>query len=229
MQYHVSRKGQTYGPYTLEDLQRYVASGNILPTDLAKSDEMSDWLPVAQILGTQSPAPPLGATAPPYPPVPYANPSGIDYPDPPNLPWGLLLLIDFITCGIFQVIWNIIIAFWARRIQPQSTALYYYIAAVVLTCANVGSSFGNVLAAVHHEPVHPNIIGLILTLATWVVRLIARFNLRGTLEQHYNGPEPLGLRLSGVMTFFFGGIYFMYKLNSINEIKQSLRYRNSAR
>ena len=31
MQYHVSRNGQTYGPYTLEDLQRYVASGNVLP------------------------------------------------------------------------------------------------------------------------------------------------------------------------------------------------------
>ena len=39
-----------YGPYTLEDLQRYLASGNVLPTDLAKSEEMSDWLPVSQIL-----------------------------------------------------------------------------------------------------------------------------------------------------------------------------------
>ena len=52
MTYQVSRNGQMYGPYTLEDLQRYVASGNILPTDMAKSEEMPDWLPVAQILGT---------------------------------------------------------------------------------------------------------------------------------------------------------------------------------
>ncbi len=51
MPYHVSRNGQTYGPYTLEDLQRYVASGNILATDLAKSDEMPEWVPVSQILG----------------------------------------------------------------------------------------------------------------------------------------------------------------------------------
>ena len=27
MPYQVSRNGQMYGPYTLEDLQRYVASG----------------------------------------------------------------------------------------------------------------------------------------------------------------------------------------------------------
>ena len=47
MTYQVSRNGQMYGPYTLEDLQRYVASGNILPTDMAKSEEMPDWLPVA--------------------------------------------------------------------------------------------------------------------------------------------------------------------------------------
>ena len=52
MTYQVSRNGQMYGPYTLEDLQRYVASGNVLLTDMAKSEEMPDWLPVAQILGT---------------------------------------------------------------------------------------------------------------------------------------------------------------------------------
>jgi hypothetical protein len=42
MLYHVTRGGQTYGPYTLEDLKKYVASGNVLPTDLAKSDDMPD-------------------------------------------------------------------------------------------------------------------------------------------------------------------------------------------
>lgn len=232
MQYQVSRNGQTYGPYTLEDLQRYVASGNILPTDLARSDDTSDWVPVAQILGIQIPGLQASAaySAPvqPYPPAIYPNPTGVAYPDPPNLPWGLLLLIDFVTCGIFQPIWNLILAAWARRIEPQSTALSFYIAALVLTFANAGSSLGNVLAAMHHQPVHPNFIGIVLGITNWVVRLVARFNLRGTLVRHYNGPEPLGLRLNGVMTFFFGGIYFTYKLNRINEIKQALRYRDAA-
>ena len=52
MTYQVSRNGQLYGPYTLEDLQRYVASGNVLPSDMAKSEEMADWQTVAQILGS---------------------------------------------------------------------------------------------------------------------------------------------------------------------------------
>ena len=91
MTYQVSRNGQMYGPYTLEDLQRYVASGNVLLTDLARSEEMPDWLPVAQILGTS----PLGAAgapaATPAHPTPAAYPQqpGVAYPDPPNLNWGL--------------------------------------------------------------------------------------------------------------------------------------------
>ena len=48
--YQVSRNGQFYGPYSLEELERYLGSGNLLPGDVAKSPEMAQWLPVAQIL-----------------------------------------------------------------------------------------------------------------------------------------------------------------------------------
>jgi hypothetical protein len=239
MTYQVSRNGQMYGPYTLEDLQRYVASGNILPTDMAKSEEMADWVPVAQLLSTA----PLGAATAAGTsgaggiPVPaYATPStypqaasGVAYPDPPNLHWGLELLLGFLTCGIFVVVWNLIIAAWSNRIQPASKALMFYIAATVLIVLNVGGSYGIFVATMHHARPHHSLIGNLISLACWIVRLIARFTLRDTLEQHFNGPEPLGLRLNPVMTFFFGGIYFQYKLNEINQIKQALRYRNQAR
>src|ERR1700734_26988 len=99
MHYHVSRNGQSYGPYTLEDLQRYVASGNVLPTDLAKNEDMSDWLPVSQVLNLPAIAPPL------YPQPPSYPISAIPYPDPPNLNWGLVLLFGFLTCGIFSFVY----------------------------------------------------------------------------------------------------------------------------
>jgi hypothetical protein len=227
MTFQVSRNGQMYGPYTLEDLQRYVASGNILPTDMAKSEEMPEWLPVAQILGTP------GAAAVPTPayavPSPYPQPAGVAYPDPPNLNWGLELLLGFLTCGFFVVVWNLIIAAWANRVQPASKALMFYIAATVLIVLHLGGSWGIFIAAAHHQQYHRSTLGSLLWLASWVVRLIARFTLRDTLEQHFNGPEPLGLRLNAVMTFFFGGIYFQYKLNEINQIKQALRHQNPAR
>lgn len=233
MPYQVSRNGQMYGPYTLEDLQRYVASGNILQSDLAKSEEMPEWVPVSQILGAQPTTPPSTAYAPPADYAPSAAypqaAAGSPYPDPPNLNWGLELLLGFLTCVLFVVVWNLVIASWAKRVQPNSRALMYYIIATVLIVLNFGGSYGNAIAAVHHYPVHQNILGSIIAIATWVVRLIARFSLRDTLEQHYNTVEPLGLRLSAVMTFFFGGIYFQYKLNRINEVKAALRYQGAIR
>jgi len=232
MPYQVSRNGQMYGPYTLEDLQRYVASGNILQSDLAKSEEMPEWVPVSQILGAQSTMPP----STPYAPAGYSQltayappATGSPYPDPPNLNWALELLLGFLTCVLFVVVWNLVIASWAKRVQPNSKALMYYIIATVLIVLNFGGSYGNVIAAMHHDPVHQNIFGGIIAIATWVVRLIARFSLRDTLEEHYNTVEPLGLRLSAVMTFFFGGIYFQYKLNRINEVKIALRYQGAIR
>jgi hypothetical protein len=224
MNYQVSRNGQMYGPYTSEDLQRYLASGNVLLTDLAKSEDMPDWLPVAQILAV------TGAASPTYTPPPeYAAAAGAQYQDPPNLNWGLELLLGFVTCGLFVVVWNLVIAAWAKRVQPTSNALTYYIVATVLIVLNLGGSWGVLLSVAHHHPHHQSVLSSLLSLATWIVRLVARFTLRDTLEQHFNGPEALGLRLSAVMTFFFGGIYFQYKLNRINEVKEALRYRNVVR
>jgi hypothetical protein len=230
MTYQVSRDGQMYGPYTLEDLQRYVASGNVLPTDLTKSEEMTDWVPVAQVLGMAQ----SGATA--YAPIPgytpqtaYPAASAAQYPDPPNLNWGLELLLGFLTCGVFVVVWNLVIAAWSKRIEPTSKAFLYYIAATVLIVLNVGGSWGGIIAMTHHQHHHQSILSTIVSLAAWVVRLLARFTLRDTLERHYNGPEPLGLRLDPVMTFFFGGLYIQYKLNRVNEMKAAIRYQTLAR
>jgi GYF domain 2 len=228
MTYQVSRNGQMYGPYTLEDLQRYVASGNVLLTDLAKSEDMPDWLPVSQILGT-----PLGTAVPPTPAyVPssgYPAPSGISYENPPNLNWGLELLLGFLTCRLFVMIWNLVIAAWAKRIEPTSNALTYYIIATVLSVLQFGGSWGMVVSISQHHQPHQSALASLLGIAAFIIRLIARFSLRETLERHYNGPEPLGLRLSAVMTFFFGGIYFQYKLNEINRTKEILRYQNTPR
>ena len=228
MSYTVTRNGQTYGPYTLEDLQRYVASGNILPSDMAKSDEMPDWLPVAQILGVASGtigATPTAYAAPPaYPPA-----SVIAYPDPPNLNWGLVLLFGILTCGLFSVIWDLVQALWVKRVQPQSNALTYFIIFVVLWFLNLGSSIARSALMLRGSVPHQSPLSVLIALAGLVLLIVFRFAMRASIEQHFNGPEPLGIILSGVMTFFFGGIYFQYKLNQINDMKQTLRYQNVIR
>ena len=241
MLYHVTRNGQNYGPYTLEDLRRYAASGNVLPTDLAKSDEMAEWTPVAQILGMaaggggQQPPVAPGYAAPGYAPAGYSAAGMGAYPDAPNLSWGLVLLFAFFTCSLFMFVWNLVLASWMKRVQPNSTAIFYYAVATVLLFVQFiftphvqmhAAGEGYYGWAWAYYGAHPlrNLIGI----GVWIVRIIARFNMRASLEEHFNGPEPVGLSLSGVMTFFFGGLYFQYHLNRINELKRMARYRGAA-
>jgi hypothetical protein len=227
MLYQVSRNGQTYGPYTLEDLQRYIASGNILPTDLAKGDEMPEWIPVAQVLGASPPAGPAALAPAAYAgsaPV-YTPGAAAHYPDPPNLHWALVLVIGIFTCGLFTVVWNFVQAAWMRKVNPRSNALFLYIAYTVVgylggfarIALMISSGFHNSYAA----------MGLATSLLSIVLVELAFFDMRRSMEEHFNGPEPIGLSLSGVMTFFFGTLYFQYHFTRINELKRLARYRGA--
>jgi len=235
MLYHVTRNGQSYGPYTLDDLQRYVASGNVLPTDLAKSDEMDEWTPVAQVLGGSiaaaggamvapyagGVAPYAGGVAPVYPAG-----GGVPYPDPPNLHWALVLLIGVFTCGLFLVVWEFVQAVWMRKVNPRSNALFFYIGAAIIA---FGGSFGRV-AMMASSGFHKQylILGLSTSLISFVLAELAFFDMRRSMEEHFNGPEPIGLSLNPVMTFFFGYFYFQYHFTRINELKRIARYRGAA-
>ena len=85
------------------------------------------------------------------------------------------------------------------------------------------------MAMLHHTH-HSSNIGLsILGLIAWALRLMARFNMKNSLEEHFNTVEPIGFRMSTVLTFFFGGIYIQSQLNRINEIKQAMRYQQFGR
>jgi hypothetical protein len=243
MLYHVSRNGQTYGPYTREDLERYVASGNVLLTDLAKSEEMAEWAPVAQVLGVASPGPAAtgGGTYQPgtaaYPPGAAVNPQAVPiyqvvapYPDPPNLHWALVLLIGIFTCGLFFTIWDIVQAAWMRRVNPRSNALFLYIAEFTVSffvgVARSSLIFTSAMRGVYYHSHWP--AGLGIFAVTLTLLELARFDMRRSMEEHYNGPEPIGLSLSGVMTFFFGVFYFQYHFTRINELKRMARYRGAA-
>jgi hypothetical protein len=234
MLYHVTRNGQNYGPYTLEDLQKYVASGNVLLTDLAKTDDMPDWVPVSQVLGIAPGVPPTFATPVAIETGAYPHYMMSPYPDAPNLNWGLVLLFSVFTCSVFMWVWNFVLASWMKRVQPNGKAIFYYAAAAVLLfCQIILSTHTRVqmyTPGIHwwvtYYTAHP--LRDLLGIAVWVVRLIARFTMRSELEQHFNGPEPVGLSLSGVMTFFFGGLYFQYHINRINEVKRMARYRGAA-
>jgi GYF domain 2 len=210
MNYTILRDGQQFGPYSTADLQRYVASGNILLTDLARSEGMAEAVPVGQIIGNIS----LPAAF-----APVVQGAGMtSFPNPPNLAWGLVLLFAIFTCGLFLIAWDIVLALWMKQVQPASRAIYYYGAVVFLYLGFFAFAFNS---GMHHSK-DPT-AGL-LNIAIWILSIVARFSMKGSLEEHFNSTDPIGLSLSGVMTFFFGSIYFQYHLNRIIKRKQELWY-----
>ena len=220
--YQVSRNGQFYGPYSLEELQRYLSTGNVLSTDLAKSADMAEWLPVAQILHQTGRA---TAQQPAMQPqvAPYA---ASPYPDPPNLHWALYLVLTIVTFTLFSKVFTVVQAAWLKRVQPNSNALYFYIGYYVLYVPMLFLGLGRGLTTL----LHPG-IGTYgshsyggLTLLRIVLLIVTRFIMSASLEEHFNGPEPIGLRLNPVATFFFGGVYFQSQFNRINELRQMARY-----
>ena len=58
MMIHVMRDGQQFGPYTLEDLNAYLAQGTLLPTDQAWWEGAPAWVPMDQVPGVQLPGMP---------------------------------------------------------------------------------------------------------------------------------------------------------------------------
>ena len=249
MTYRIARNGQMYGPYTLAEVERYLASGNILLSDLAQAEGAAEWLPVSQLFPTA----PFGAAAagsayvpraygalpnadpvygaagyatPGYTAPAYAVPLNFNpslYPDPPDLPWWLALILGIVTGGLFFVAWDIFQASWMRKIQPRSVAVYLYAIAGVLFLINLPSSWHSVGYWIFNTPFTPAHHSGTLSLLRWGIWLAARFVFRSELLQHFNTEEPLGLRLSGFLTFLLGGLYFQFHFNQINAIKRSLR------
>ena len=206
MDYRIKRGDQEFGPYGLVDLKRYVTEGRIAATDLAKSEGMEDWAPVSQVIGDMvipqpAVAPPIGVG------VPGAMPATNLIP-PPDLHWALLLLLCFVTCWIFGIVWMFIQAAWVKKIDPKNDAWLWY---VLYFSVAIASEVVDVVW--EHEQ-----LGLywILLLGSTALGVVGAFKIRSSLHGYYQEP-PIYLHLGPFMTFFFSTIYFQYHFTRINE------------
>jgi len=208
MNYFVKRDLQEYGPYTLAELQRYVASGNVLLTDLCRSEGMNDWVPVSQVIGNI----PVPVAAPAPTPASVAAAAAAQYPAPPSLHWAIVLLLAVVTCGLFLWVWAIVEANWMRKIQPASKAMVLWSFAILLSLIEV------VLAAFPDDTAKA--VAIVLRLGGAILWITGAFSMKSSIEEHYNTAEPIGLELNGVMTFFFNVLYFQYHFTKINELRK---------
>jgi hypothetical protein len=251
MNYFILRNGQQYGPYSQANLQVYLSIGNITLNDLGRTDGINEWLPLAQIMESPAPAPPPISAAgpgavyngfnslPPTPTTPNGNLCGgynvqqmppsdptqgcSGYPGPPGmnaisaaplppggLHWAVLLLLVAVTLGIFGWIWSFIQANWVKKIDRENKAILYFVIYVVSWVAGQALNIAR-------EP----LLALPAFLVALVFVLMGLFSMRASMQRYYNTVEPRGLRLSGVMTFFFGIIYLQYHLNRIVQEKRT--------
>jgi hypothetical protein len=201
MNYFVKRGDQEYGPYTLAVLQQYVSQGNISKDDMARSEAMSDWVPVSSILGNIAVSAATGSTG-----FGVTAPMPVERPLPPNLHWALVVVLGIVTFGIFWIIWAFVQAAWVRKVVPKSKVLFYLIAYV--GAAIVAATFGK------------SLFNPILRLVGIVFWLMSIFSMRSEIEDYASTLNPAGLSLSGVMTFFFNVAYFQYHMPEIRELTQ---------
>jgi GYF domain 2 len=203
MGYLVKRGDQTFGPYSLTDLQRYVQSGNVLLDDLAQSEGLTDWLPVRQVLG-DIPAPTLSPVAT------EAITPVAEVPLPPNLHWAIVLILDLVTRNLFNLIWALVLANWGRKLSGNNKPM------VLVAMYPAGIISGMIAMSLHFAA-----IGGILVIGGAIVYLFGIFAIREAMEDYYNSRENIGLTLSGVMTFFFSTIYLQYHVNRIHRWKKT--------
>jgi hypothetical protein len=69
MQILIARNGKPYGPYTLDQIQTYLASGEVQGSDLAWHEGLPSWIPLAQVSGVRLPQISTPLPLPPPPPV----------------------------------------------------------------------------------------------------------------------------------------------------------------
>jgi hypothetical protein len=214
-EFRVSRGGNEFGPYTEAQVREYLASGNIVESDLVRSEEMKKWLSLKRVMPRLDKAAEEAA-------LQAARMAALrnDLPSPPDIPWWIALILEIFTEFSFFVAWDIVQAVWLYRVQKNSRALWYYGAAVLLLLAN--------LHAIYSGMTHFKVLGLVgstrstaLTVAAIVVRIAGHFSMRKSLLEHFNVTEPVGLRLRWLWTLIFGGLYFQYHFNRINEIKRA--------
>ena len=160
--------------------------------------------------------------APPAVDVGYGEPAvqgtgdARSVPPPPDLHWLLVVLLSVFSFSIFYYVWIFRQAAWVKRIDPTSQVIPLQIGFIVLIIVGSVMSGGKGESATATDA-----IGLLLTVASWVMVIWANFSVRRSMLNYFNGAVPIGLRMSGVMTFFFHTLYFQHHMSRIDAWKKT--------
>jgi hypothetical protein len=213
--YYVARNGQVSGAYTEDDVRTYLAAGSLRPSDGIRAETSTEWTTIGRLF--QIPQATADRAAQPRSTVsPAAGFVRQGGPVPPNLHWFLLLLL-YLT-WIFPFIWSFVQASFAHKIDRDNSAIFGFVVAFLFAIAGFGTALFNAMGRV--QDVDKLFIDL-MRLASAVAYLFGAFSVRRSMETYYTTVEPIRLRLSGVMTLFFGVLYLQYHMSRIARWKKT--------
>jgi GYF domain 2 len=144
------------------------------------------------------------------------------WPTPPEMQWWLVLLIG-VFCGFFVLYWFYTQLVFVKKIDPQSKAMKMILGGWgllfggMIVAAILGAAVNSSLAII------PILVGMVCYLGGIILAILGIFDMRTSIERHYNTVENIGLKLSPVMTFFFDIYYFQYHFSRIAEWKKTGR------
>jgi glucan phosphoethanolaminetransferase (alkaline phosphatase superfamily) len=141
-------------------------------------------------------------------------------PEPPNLAWGWLVLLQFVTFGFFPLGYAFVQARWIKRIDPESRASQWL--GIALACwavyfvvISVPTYLAMFYPSGFGRPSGMGFIQFILIVGALVFALLAWFgmadSMRRALPAHGLVPE-----ISGVYVFFFNVFYLQGQLQWIH-------------
>ena len=220
---HVSRAGQTLGPYATPQAEAFYLEGRLKPTDLVWKDGLADWIPAFELFKHLVPT---SGLPPPVPSYDRAIPSealvaastqSIAVPPPPKLHWGLVLLFSVISVGIFFIVWMFIQSSWVKKIDSTSNATHQLIGYVVLLVV------GQIFTEVRSESL--NGIGLLLIIASYVSFYFGIYSMRRSMLNRYAGNAALNFTLTSGMTFFFNVLYLQRRMTYLHQVGASASER----
>lgn len=134
--------------------------------------------------------------------------------------WAVVLILSGVTCGLGGLVWSFKEAFFVKKIDPSSKCVMMLMIAFLAMMVQVVIYFIALDSGSMETMAAASTIVLLLNLVIIVTALIGVFGMRSSLVRYYNSIENIGLKLSGVMTFFFSILYFQYHFSRIAEMKK---------
>ena len=137
--------------------------------------------------------------------------------------WLALLLLAWITGGIVGLIWTFRQAGFVKRIDPSSKARLLLVLTLLGAAAEIAIMLAGFTVGFISKSWIATVVGVAMcvNLLAVVLAYLAIFSMRKSVERYYNTVEPIGLRLSRSMTFFFQILYFQYHFSRIARWKKT--------